>query len=332
MGLGDHGERPQGRFSRRRRMGLLAASTAAALITLLAPPREARALDDVLTLGGFSMDVSGMIEVRAVAGSTTRNWEDRGLGKVRTGADTGGKRRTLLRPEGTLVLKPKLGFDVTGTVVITANDQQRTALDIDININEAFLEYKPASSDEWGVSARGGAFYPPISAENTGFAWTSPYTITSSAINSWVGEELKTIGAEASIHRRTEDLDINFGGALYMLNDPTGTLLAWRGWSFNDRETGFFDRLALAPIRAIRPGGRLDEQASMEKPYHEIDENVGFYVAARADHVDYGRLALLYYDNLADDRDLVKSQWAWRTKFASASYKILLPGEITVIG
>jgi hypothetical protein len=288
---------------------------------------QAHALDDVLTLGAFSLDVSGMIEGRAALGSNTRSWEDRGLGKVRYGGDAGGERRALMRGEGALVLKPKLGFDVTGAVVITANDQQRMALDI----NEAFLEYKPAPAGEWGISARGGAFFPPISAENSGFAWTSPYTITSSAINSWVGEELRTIGAEASLHRRTEDLEIALTGALYMLNDPTGTLLAWRGWSLGDRETGFFDRLQLPPVRLIGPAGRLEQQAPTEKPFHEIDENVGFYIGASAAHAAYGRLAVLYYDNLADDKDLVKGQWAWRTKFASASYTVVLPGDVTII-
>lgn len=328
MGLQDHGIGPRGRPNGRRRSHAYAASTAAALIAMFAHTPRARALDDVLTLGSFSLDVAGMIEGRAAAGSTTRSWEDKGLGKVRYGADAAGGRRTVLRPEGALVLRPKFGFDLTGTVVATANDQQRMALDI----SEAFLTYKPAPSGEWAITARGGAFFPPISAENGGLAWTSPYTITSSAINSWVGEELKTIGAEATIHRRTEDYEFEFLGALYMLNDPTGTLLAWRGWSFNDRETGFFDRLQLAPVRMIRPGGRLDEQAPTEKPFHEIDENVGFYIGASLDHADYGRLALLYYDNLADDRDLIKGQWAWRTKFASASYKVELAGDITLVG
>ncbi len=52
---------------------------------------------------------------------------------------------------------------------------------------------------------------------------------------------------------------------------------AWRGWSFNDRETGFFDRLQLAPIRITQPPRRLSNQASTEKPFHEIDGRAGVY-------------------------------------------------------
>ena len=42
-----------------------------------------------------------------------------------------------------------------------------------------------------------GAFFPTISLENDDLGWTSPYTLTPSAINSWIGDELRTIGSEA---------------------------------------------------------------------------------------------------------------------------------------
>lgn len=100
---------------------------------------------------------------------------------------------------------------------------------------------------------------------------------------------------------------VELTAASYMANDPTGTLLAWRGWSFNDRETGFLDRLQLAQIRIIRPGGNLDEQAPTEKPFHEIDGSAGLYAGLSAEHVDYGKLSFLWYENLADDHAFVLS-------------------------
>jgi len=306
-----------------RRAASLGSLSAIAVWTWASP---LYALDDVISAGNFSLDINGFIEGRAILSSNTQSWEDKGLGKVRYGAAANGDTRVLGRAEGAVALKPKFGFDVSGTIVLTANDQQRMALDI----NEAFLEYKPAPGSAFGFKARGGAFYPPISAENVGLAWTSPYTLTSSAINSWVGEELKTIGGEATLFHQTDDMEVDLTGALFMANDPTGTLLAWRGWSFNDRETGFFDRLQLAPIRMIRPGGRLSTQASTEKPFHEIDGIVGYYVGASVDNA-FGKLSALWYDNRADDRAFVKAQWAWRTKFFSLSYKAPLPGDIDFV-
>jgi len=300
------------------------ATLSAAAVSICYLP--AYALDDVISAGAFSLDVNGFIEGRAIWSSNTLSWEDKGLGKVRYGARASGDRRVLARAEGAVVLRPKFGFDVSGTVVLTANDQQRMALDM----SEAFLEYKPAPTGAFGFKARGGAFYPPVSAENGGLAWTSPYTVTSSAINSWVGEELKTIGGEATVFHQTEDMEIDLTGALFKANDPAGTLLTWRGWSFNDRETGFFDRVQLASIRIIRPGGRLSTQASTEKPFHEIDGRVGYYVGAGIDHA-YGKLSALWYDNRADDRAFVKAQWAWHTKFLSLTYKTALPGDLDFI-
>jgi hypothetical protein len=289
--------------------------------------QPARALDDIVSLGNVSLDLSGYIEGRAIVGSDTRSWEDGGLGKVRYGSDAGGGVRTLARAEGALVLEPKFGFDWSGAIILSVNGQQRMAVDV----TEAFLQYKPAPDSAFGFRARAGAFFPPISQENTALAWTSPYTLTSSAINSWVGEELRTIGGEATVFHRGDSIEVEATGAVFTANDPAGTLLAWRGWSFNDRETGFFDRLRLAPIRIIRPGGGLSRQASTEKPFHEIDGRPGYYAGLSVDASDYGKLTALWYDNSANDRAFARGQWAWRTKFLSLAYKADVAEDIDVI-
>ena len=62
----------------------------------------------------------------------------------------------------------------------------------------------------WRSNLKIGAFYPPISLEHRASGWTNPYTISSSALNTWVGEELRTIGvgvrARASGHRERRTL------------------------------------------------------------------------------------------------------------------------------
>ena len=278
-------------------------------------------------MGLVSLNISGFIEGRIVVGSEERSWEDGGLGKLRYGASADGKTRLLARAEGAVVIEPKFGFDWSGYIALSANGQQRTAIDV----TEAFLQYKPAPASAFGFRARAGAFFPPISRENTGLAWTSPYTLTSSAINSWVGEELRTIGGEATVFHRGSDLEIAVTGAVFAANDPTGTLLAWRGWSLNDRETGLFDRMRLAPIRIISPSGGLAKQASTEKPFHEIDGRPGYYAAFAVDHADYGNLTALWYDNNADDRAFERGQWAWRTKFWSVGYKAEVTDSVDVV-
>ena len=306
-----------------RRLARLVLLPAAVLATY-AP---ARAYEDVVSYGGFSLDLTGYLEGRFIVSSDTRSWDDAGLGKVRYGGTAGGDPRVLPRVESKVVLEPKFGFDWSGTVVVSGNDQQRTALDV----TEAFLQYKPAPTQGLGFKAKLGAFFPPISQENTGVAWTSPYTITSSAINSWVGEELKTIGGEVTFFHRGEDMEVGLTGAVYGANDPAGTLLAWRGWSLNDRQTGFFDHLQLAPIPIISPTGKLSTQAREEEPFHEIDGRLGYYVQLTAEDVAYGKVSVLWYDNKADDHGFVNGQWAWRTKFLSIGYSTDLPGDVDLI-
>ena len=65
---------------------------------------------------------------------------------------------------------------------------------------EAYARYSPQTSGDWQWSVKAGAFFPPISLENTEVGWTSPWTLTPSAINSWVGEEVKVVGGEATLH------------------------------------------------------------------------------------------------------------------------------------
>ncbi len=277
---------------------------------------RAQAADGSTLPSWLDLDVKGLVDARLALTSETLSWEEGGLGKVRWGSSDG-KAGVVARPEGALVVQPRFGFDWSGFVHLQATSQQRPAVDI----VEAYLAYDTPPASQFGLQVKGGVFFPHISVENTGLAWTSPYTITSSAINTWIGEELRTIGGEVTgTWRPTAALELGATGSIYYFNDPTGTLLAWRGWTLSDREAGLFDRLRVAEVRIIRPGNQLDEQALTEEPFHEIDAKQGYYAGAHAAHDDYGRLQILWYHNNGDDRELKHAQWAWRTKFWSAGY------------
>jgi hypothetical protein len=291
---------------------------------LLAAGAPARAADGASPFADFELDLKGYVEGRFIAADDTKSWERNGLGKTRYGGIARDNNGLALQGEGALIIEPKFGFDVTGHVVMTVAPEQYKTL----SLVEAFLQYKPAPTGDFGVRAKGGFFFPPISLENTSIAWTSPYTLTSSAINSWVGEELRTIGGELTAFYQNEDLELALTGAVYTANDPAGTQLTWRGWSFNDREIGLFDRMQLTQIPIIQPTGALSKQAPTEKPFHEIDNRVGFYAGASLDHADWGKATVLWYDNNANDRALQLGQWAWRTDFWALGYTAILPGEV----
>lgn len=80
-----------------------------------------------------------------------------------------------------------------------------------------------------------GAFFLPTSRENVDALWETPYTITSSALNSWIGEEFRPVGVDAAYTLRHASRG-SFGAAFtaFIGNDTLGSLPAVRGWSLRD--------------------------------------------------------------------------------------------------
>jgi hypothetical protein len=99
-------------------------------------------------------------------------------------------------------------------------------------VPEAYLELNLHPNDD-RLRLRGGAFFLPTSRENVDALWENPYAITSSALNSWLGEELRPIGVDASyFHKRA------FAGAtVFRGNDTLGALPPVRGWTLDDHWT-----------------------------------------------------------------------------------------------
>ena len=104
--------------------------------------------------------------------------------------------------------------------------------------------------------------------ENDDLGWASPYTLTPSAINSWIGDELRTIGSEGNVRWKTDLGTVSLLGAVLCCNDEAGILMADRGWTMDDRPTGLFERVApshrhpgavprpaLCPHRPVRRAG-----------------------------------------------------------------------------
>lgn len=95
------------------------------------------------------------------------------------------------------------------------------------------------------VVGTGGCVFLPISLENEQTGWSTFWTVTPSAINSWIGSELRTIGAEGTLQWRRNGGTVTVIGALFGDNDPAGILISFRGWSFDDRVTGLFEKTRL---------------------------------------------------------------------------------------
>jgi hypothetical protein len=180
-----------------------------------------------------------------------------------------------------------------------------------IDALESYLRYDGQDGD-LGWSVKAGAFFPTISLENDDLGWASPYTLTPSAINSWIGDELRTIGSEATLRWKTDLGTVSVMGALLCCNDESGVLMADRGWSMNDRPFGLFEReripdQTLRIFRAPYPGrtGMFDE----------IDGLVGWYAGATWQLPGIVKLSATRYDNQGDPAAFTARDMAWRTTF-----------------
>jgi len=245
--------------------------------------------------------ISGYLDVRAVAAADPQSWLTGGLGKFRHGD------KQKFGIEG--VLQAELGLNENFHLVSVLRAEPQTQSVIDAL--ETYLRYDDQKGDI-GWSVKAGAFFPTISLENDDLGWTSPYTLTPSAINSWIGDELRSIGSEATLRWTSELGTVSVIGALICCNDETGVLMADRGWSMNDRPFGLFEReripdQTLRIFRAPVPGrtGMFDE----------IDGIVGWYAGAAWQLPGIVKLAVTRYDNQGDPAAFTARDMAWRTQF-----------------
>ena len=204
-----------------------------------------------------------------------------------------------------------------------------------IDLTEAYLAFQPVPRSPFRHSVRAGAFYPPLSLENVGPAWSSPYTRSFSAINTWVGEELRTIGAEWSVRRGlgpdARRRELRFIAATYYGNDPAGALLAWRGFALHERQSRLGDALVLPAVPQIEPGMMFEAQARATEPFVETDHSPGYYYGAEW---KLGRRALvtaLHYDNHADPLTLRNGHYGWTTRFDHIGAQFELPAGFGLV-
>jgi len=198
---------------------------------------------------------------------------------------------------------------------------------------EAYVEGRRGFGAGHEIVARLGQFFLPASRENVGPLWTSPYTLTLSAMNSWIAEEIRPIGLDlawrhtAPSERRLELAATVFGG-----NDTSGTLLAWRGFSFHDRPTptGAFVPL---PPRSSFVDTFTDQDRRGTLPFGaDLDGRPGW--AGRARWNAPRRRAVVQTTIFFNDGDrrLHGGQYSWRTDFRWLSTEVALPAGLRLLG
>lgn len=261
-----------------------------------------------------------LLDLRIVRAGEAPSWMDRGPGKTRYGGidDDGQFERVTRFAISQLALEPggKLPWDVRLHAQVNwegdVDDQGDVDPDHDApRLVEGWLRREWADADGgWAVLA--GVSNPPSSLE-LGPAWTPRYTLTPSALNTWLWEEGRQLGVEGEWWGTAwggVDVSAIAGGGWGP--DQQGILLAQRGWVLSDWLAGINSTLVLPS-----PG----------KVTHEFDERDGrpalYAVVNAKDPWKIGELRVAYYDNLGDK----SVAGVWETRYGMAGVAVQpLPG------
>jgi hypothetical protein len=187
-----------------------------------------------------------------------------------------------------------------------------------VDLTEAYVQFRPYPFGGYRVRVKAGAFYAPISLENRASGWESPYTVSYSAINTWLGEELRTIGLEGQLDwlgtRSGHGVDVGLTAGVFGWNDPAGVVVATRGFALDDRQTTLYGRV----------GARDSSPLKVMDIFREIDGRPGYYAGIEGKYFDRIVIRALHYDNRADPQvfDAGIHTYAWQTDFNSVGARV----------
>ncbi len=246
------------------------------------------------------------LDLRLVGADGPTSYLDGGLGVLRHGDDRDGLQLGRAR----LAVAQDLGDFLTIRLDASAWGQHdKNPLDL----TEAYLQLHPYPFGDWRTRLKLGAFYAPISLENRDAGWESPYTLSSSAMDSWVAQELRTIGAEFKLEwlgtHSGHDFDVGAAVGVYGWNEGAGDSLTDSGFNITDWQSSLFGRVGL-------PGGLTGENDE----YQQFDNRAGTYLGLDVHYLDRITLEGLHYDNHANPAagDEITGNYAWQTRFDTA--------------
>jgi hypothetical protein len=262
--------------------------------------------------GDFGVDqtepvwLRALLDVRLVRGGPAPSWTDSGAGKLRyggeeigSGADAHFERKTRLAlSQLAIELGAALPGDLRAHVQI--NVEPDIADSAEPWLIEAILR-KDWGDAAKGFSLQGGVMNLPFSLEHTGAAWSPEFTISASALNTWLWEDASLAGLEGEWwHETSSGLRI---GALVGTGfgpDRMARLLALRGWTLGDGISG------------INSDVPLPNRTERQRIFDERDHRPAAYgLLTISDKNEIASLKVGHFDNLGDQR----TNGVWRTEF-----------------
>jgi hypothetical protein len=265
--------------------------------------------------------VQGLVQVQAGASDGLTSESQGGFGKGLLG------RGGTVLATGEAVWSPQL----TDSTSLVADVVAQPRVGPVVGLGEGYILYRPVPTSSLRIQARAGLLYVPVSMEHDaapGEPWSVQDTITPSAIDSWIGEEVKVLGAEGQVKQTLQGFTFGVTGGVFGYNDTAGTLLAIRGWSFSNLVGAADSRLALPPRSDYVTLVQDDRTA----PTASFDSHLGGYVRVDFKTPSGAGANIVYYDNDAEVGAGYDGQWAWRTRFVDIGAFYPLSTAMTLSG
>ncbi|MEM9100755.1 MAG: hypothetical protein AAGB12_00420 [Pseudomonadota bacterium] len=195
-----------------------------------------------------------------------------------------------------------------------------------LGLNEGYIRYISLPTENGlRTTFNAGIHYPNISMNNQGIGWQSPQTLSFSAINSWIGSEVRHIGFSIDLEWlgkfRNQPYDWGLGLEIFNHNDTTGAVLAWHGWNISSYQTPWQDSIPLPPMQTRAPGEILENQAPATDPFKEIDYRVGYHFIGQWKYKKNYHVKLGHYDNRALPYIVKYGHYAWHTRFTHVGFQ-----------
>lgn len=264
------------------------------------------------------VSVLGFVAARGTLSDAPRSWTEGALGRLLDG-EGDGEFSAGLGLEARVLIEASSGLDWSAKLHLGAR-QDSNSVGRNLGVVEAFVERRWfGDGQRWQL--RAGQFFLPVSRENVEALWVNPYTLTHSALNSWIGEEIRPVGIDFSWRRELESgARVDLGVTVFGQNDSSGALLAWRGFAWHDRLSLYGETLPLAPLDSLNdPAIFGDQNDAGTKPFgSDLDGRPGY--ALRARWSDGLRNWLLTAVDTRGDLGLHSGEYAWHTRFLLAGF------------
>jgi len=248
------------------------------------------------TASAQSLQFHGYLAAREIYVNAQPSWLQFGAGRFDVGAGNPDGHRYVNADSA------QLGFDWTPVTWFTvhgdgvARRQQSGSEGKRAGIVQAYADL---FNDHFRL--RAGQFFLPTSRENTDPLWTSKYTITYSALNSWMAQEVRPIGADL---QWSPNFYVTVGGTAFRGNDTMGTLLAARGWTLGNYLSVYNEQLPTPEPALDRPIGQ------------DLDGKNGYAERVRVSLPERAMIQFTHIDNRATISPVaVKGQEPWLTTF-----------------